>query len=195
MINVNSPGKPTSARMDFKKRQTGTMATSLDAPTPSSCQSPRYRTYHLRWVHEIRPDKFPGDSAKFCKASGPTPQPSLLLLYTRCSLHQYNPCRGSSIGRACGSYNSKEINLKVVGSSPTFGYSYIQAHQSSCSFAFCSFGRPSKYLTLPLACREPRDTLANVLCNAYGEVIACQLHALFARQGRIPWRRVPSIRS
>ena len=24
--------------------------------------------------------------------------------------------------------NSKEINLKVVGSSPTFGYSYIKAH-------------------------------------------------------------------
>jgi hypothetical protein len=39
-------------------------------------------------------------------------------------------------GRACGSYNSKEINLKVVGSSPTFGYSYIKAHQRSCSFAF-----------------------------------------------------------
>jgi hypothetical protein len=39
-------------------------------------------------------------------------------------INQYNPCRGSSIGRACGSYNSKEINLKVVGSSPTFGYSY-----------------------------------------------------------------------
>ena len=48
----------------------------------------------------------------------------------------HDPCRGSSIGRACGSYNSKEINLKVVGSSPTFGYSYIKAHQSSCPFAF-----------------------------------------------------------
>jgi hypothetical protein len=35
--------------------------------------------------------------------------------------------------------NSKEINLKVVGSSPTFGYSYHKAHQSSCSFAICSF--------------------------------------------------------
>ena len=51
--------------------------------------------------------------------------------------HQSTPSRGSSIGRACGSYDSKEINLKVVGSSPTFGYSYIKAHQSSCSFAFC----------------------------------------------------------
>jgi hypothetical protein len=37
--------------------------------------------------------------------------------------------------------NSKEINLKVVGSSPTFGYSYIQVFPwgSSCSFAICSF--------------------------------------------------------
>ena len=48
------------------------------------------------------------------------------------NFHQQHPCRGSSIGRACGSYNSKEINLKVVGSSPTFGYSYIMAHESSC---------------------------------------------------------------
>jgi hypothetical protein len=47
-----------------------------------------------------------------------------------------NPCRGSSIGRACGSYNSKEINLKVVGSSPTFGYSYIKVPRGSCSFDF-----------------------------------------------------------
>ena len=37
--------------------------------------------------------------------------------------------------------NSKEINLKVVGSSPTFGYSYIKVFPcgSSCSFAL--FGR------------------------------------------------------
>jgi hypothetical protein len=52
-------------------------------------------------------------------------------------INQHNPCRGSSIGRACGSYNSKEINLKVVGSSPTFGYSY---HTSSLEqLFFCSF--------------------------------------------------------
>jgi hypothetical protein len=51
--------------------------------------------------------------------------------------HQYNPCRGSSIGRACGSYDSKEINLKVEGSSPSFGYSYIKVPSGSCSFAFC----------------------------------------------------------
>jgi hypothetical protein len=31
--------------------------------------------------------------------------------------------------------NSKEINLKVVGSSPTFGYSYHKLIMSSCSFA------------------------------------------------------------
>jgi hypothetical protein len=30
--------------------------------------------------------------------------------------------------------SAKEINLKVVGSSPTFGYSYIKAHLSSCPF-------------------------------------------------------------
>jgi hypothetical protein len=69
------------------------------------------------------------------KASSPTHCTSLLVPCRHHSLiNQYDPCRGSSIGRACGSYNSKEINLKVVGSSPTFGYSYIKAHQSSCSF-------------------------------------------------------------
>jgi hypothetical protein len=72
------------------------------------------------------------------KVSSPARLTNLLVPLTLPHHHQYNPCRGSSIGRACGSYNSKEINLKVVGSSPTFGYSYIKAHQSSCSFAFCS---------------------------------------------------------
>lgn len=52
-------------------------------------------------------------------------------------INQYNPCRGSSIGRACGSYDSKEINLKVVGSSPTFGYSYQLS--SLEQLFFCSF--------------------------------------------------------
>ncbi|KAH0001329.1 hypothetical protein KCU78_g14920, partial [Aureobasidium melanogenum] len=32
-------------------------------------------------------------------------------------------CRGSSIGRACGSYHMIKYNLKVAGSSPAFGYS------------------------------------------------------------------------
>lgn len=61
--------------------------------------------------------------------------------------HQYHPCRGSSIGRACGSYNSKEINLKVVGSSPTFGYSYIISSSEQlffCFFCCCCFPREVK---------------------------------------------------
>jgi hypothetical protein len=62
------------------------------------------------------------------KVSTPTHLTSVLVPLTLPPHHQYNPCRGSSIGRACGSYDSKEINLKVVGSSPTFGYSYIKAH-------------------------------------------------------------------
>jgi hypothetical protein len=71
-------------------------------------------------------------SANSCRTSlGKICRPthaSLHELQSRPPPHQHNPCRGSSIGRACGSYNSKEINLKVVGSSPTFGYSYIKAH-------------------------------------------------------------------
>ncbi|THX57120.1 hypothetical protein D6D06_03896 [Aureobasidium pullulans] len=36
----------------------------------------------------------------------------------------HQTCRGSSIGRACGSYQFDNHNLKVAGSSPAFGYSY-----------------------------------------------------------------------
>ncbi|KAH0108776.1 hypothetical protein KCU66_g13236, partial [Aureobasidium melanogenum] len=39
----------------------------------------------------------------------------------------HQTCRGSSIGRACGSYLLYKHNLKVAGSSPAFGYSYIHA--------------------------------------------------------------------
>ncbi|KAG9685113.1 hypothetical protein KCU95_g12592, partial [Aureobasidium melanogenum] len=35
----------------------------------------------------------------------------------------HQTCRGSSIGRACGSYHLIKYNLKVAGSSPAFGYS------------------------------------------------------------------------
>jgi hypothetical protein len=34
--------------------------------------------------------------------------------------------------------NSKEINLKVVGSSPTFGYSYITSSSEQLFFCFLS---------------------------------------------------------
>ena len=66
------------------------------------------------------------------------PHPTSLLLPHRHHpfINQYNPCRGSSIGRACGSYNSKEINLKVVGSSPTFGYSYHSSSSEQLFFCF-----------------------------------------------------------
>jgi hypothetical protein len=66
----------------------------------------------------------------------PSPTAGIITVTAHSIIINHDPCRGSSIGRACGSYNSKEINLKVVGSSPTFGYSYNKAHQSSCPFAF-----------------------------------------------------------
>jgi hypothetical protein len=70
------------------------------------------------------------------KVSSPTRITSLLVPPRHPFHHQYNPCRGSSIGRACGSYNSKEINLKVVGSSPTFGYSYTTSSSEQLFFCF-----------------------------------------------------------
>ena len=87
--------------------------------------------FHRRNPRKI--GQIPGKSYRV-----PTPATTLLVPHTLHSLHQYNPCRGSSIGRACGSYNSKEINLKVVGSSPTFGYSYITSFNTKQLF-FCTF--------------------------------------------------------
>jgi hypothetical protein len=91
------------------------------------------RTDQLRCFGSSRPILAGQSREKICR---PT-HASLHEPHTRTPLHQYNPCRGSSIGRACGSYNSKEINLKVEGSSPSFGYSYIKVPSGSCSFAFC----------------------------------------------------------
>jgi hypothetical protein len=87
-----------------------------------------------------------GKIAKFQEKSHTSPTHCFNVLLGHChsSHHQYNPCRGSSIGRACGSYNSKEINLKVVGSSPTFGYSYITSSTEQLFFYFFagrSFGK------------------------------------------------------
>jgi hypothetical protein len=109
--------------------------------------------------------------------------------------HQYNPCRGSSIGRACGSYDSKEINLKVVGSSPTFGYSYIKAHQSEQLF-FC-------FLFVLLPPRRPHPS-TGLYGGATGsrnthfiqcKISASQLNEPFVRKESIPWRLVHSIQA
>jgi hypothetical protein len=60
------------------------------------------------------------------KASGPTPMVTLLVPNAPSLLHQIMTLAGvaQSVERVA-LINSKEINLKVVGSSPTFGYSYI----------------------------------------------------------------------
>jgi hypothetical protein len=96
-------------------------------------------------------------SAKSCRRSpGKICRPthaSLHELHFRPPPHQYNPCRGSSIGRACGSYDSKEINLKVEGSSPSFGYSYTKVPSGSCSFAFCMLVTTDLCLSLAWAGR------------------------------------------
>ena len=100
-------------------------------PHPIDLRSLNARTILLGLLGQIPPGKVKE------KVSSPTRSTSLLLPHRRHPLiNQYNPCRGSSIGRACGSYNSKEINLKVVGSSPTFGYSYITSSSEQLFFCF-----------------------------------------------------------
>jgi hypothetical protein len=92
--------------------------------------------------NQILPEKRQKNSAKSArkKASSPT-QPTILNLTVTVLPSTNTTLAGvaQSVERVA-LINSKEINLKVVGSSPTFGYSY---HTSSseqlffCSFAVC----------------------------------------------------------
>jgi hypothetical protein len=72
------------------------------------------------------------------KTSRPTQQPTVfyLTVTTLSSINTTLAGVAQSVERVA-LINSKEINLKVVGSSPTFGYSY---HTSSIEqLFFCSF--------------------------------------------------------
>jgi hypothetical protein len=69
---------------------------------------------------------------------------------------------------------AQEINLKVVGSSPTFGYSYSKLNQSSCSFAL--FGAPSCCFLAVLVFGGERAT-GNPLKEANQRL--CQLRTMF----------------
>ncbi|KAH0336106.1 hypothetical protein KCU81_g8735, partial [Aureobasidium melanogenum] len=62
----------------------------------------------------------------------------------------HQTCRGSSIGRACGSYHQIKYNLKVAGSSPAFGYSYTFA-----VIPFCRSVIVSERLGFILSCWRP----------------------------------------
>jgi hypothetical protein len=63
----------------------------------------RSRTDQFRCFGSSRPNLAGQSREKICR---PT-HASLHEPHTRTPAHQYNLCRGSSIGRACGSYNSE----------------------------------------------------------------------------------------
>ena len=132
--------------------------------------------FHRRNPRKI--GQIPGKSYRV-----PTPVTTLLLPHTLPSLHQYNPCRGSSIGRACGSYNSKEINLKVVGSSPTFGYSYhTSSTEGSCSFAFCLFDHAGRFFALPSISVASQANSTIVPYNVRSSLASCMSFLLTRNQ-------------
>jgi hypothetical protein len=81
----------------------------------------------------------------------------------------HQTCRGSSIGRACGSYHQITPNLKVAGSSPAFGYSYTFAVKSfwrSDLMPENSFLRHLKISWILEACQDFHgSTRARTLCQ------------------------------
>ena len=101
------------------------------------------RTDHHRWPDPNSAGEVPGKPGKFGQvprknASRPTQQSTLFYLAVTVLSSTNTTLAGvaQSVERVA-LINSKEINLKVVGSSPTFGYSY---HTSSTEqLFFCSF--------------------------------------------------------
>ena len=84
----------------------------------------------------------------------------------------HQTCRGSSIGRACGSYHQIKYNLKVAGSSPAFGYSYI--------FAVISFWRlfvvpENSFFFSCLKCQQKFEVCRN-FCGPTPAQASCQDH-------------------
>ena len=109
----------------------------------TNCQSssPCHRTYHLRWPYEIRPEKSQknGPNSKEKPAAPP---------FTPAFLH-FSPCHSSINTTLAGVAQSVErvalITAKRSTSrswvrAPPSAIPIIQAHQSSCSFAFLSGG-------------------------------------------------------
>jgi hypothetical protein len=149
VINANTaarrPGDKLKGHSGQNIWRSSNLSRSRSIPNPSKLNLSNARSISASPA-QIPPQKSQKNQQDPRKASSSTPTTRRLVRHCHPPHHQYNPCRGSSIGRACGSYDSKEINLKVVGSSPTFGYSYIKVFPcgSSCSFAL--FGRPGRRL-------------------------------------------------
>jgi hypothetical protein len=136
-----SPSPPPRCHHPSRLRRLSEEVPRGHHPVRSLCSQPRSPSRPCRRRHHRSDPRAPlgrenvhENRARPAKKSL-QPHPSGLLVPDRHHpfINQYNPRRGSSIGRACGSYDSKEINLKVVGSSPTFGYSY---HSSSLEQLF-----------------------------------------------------------
>jgi hypothetical protein len=108
--------------------------------TTRSARSPS-RTDRHRWPEPNSAGKAPGKFGQVPrkKTSRPTQQPTVFYLAVTALSSTNSTLAGvaQSVERVA-LINSKEINLKVVGSSPTFGYSYYRS--SVEQLFFCSFG-------------------------------------------------------
>ena len=95
---------------------------------------------------QILPEKIPGKFGQVRQGKPDAPQHPTIMNLTVTTLSSTNTTLAGvaqSVERVALN-NSKEINLKVVGSSPTFGYSYITSSTEQlffCFFAGRSLGR------------------------------------------------------
>jgi hypothetical protein len=121
------------------------------------------------------------------EASSPTLYTTLLIPPTRPPHHQYNPCRGSSIGRACGSYNSRD-QPQGRGFEP---HLRLFLHQSSSEQLFFCFLFVQSSQQVPPSSTGMHGTVEYP--KHKHQVIACQLLALLLDRRTIPWTLVSSI--
>jgi hypothetical protein len=78
--------------------------------------------------------------------------------------HQNNPCRGSSIGRACGSYNSERSTSRSWVRAPPSAIPISKSHLGSCSFAFCIVDTELSFLLVAKPLHQLVVSVVNLLC-------------------------------
>jgi hypothetical protein len=154
-LNVDGLDNRSSARICFVQSRTNTInnyhhnlthwtqgKTPHTNPIPAHPADRSNRTDHHRYPDpKFCRKKSQENSAKSARESQTPPQRPTVLNLTVTTLSSTNTTLAGvaqSVERVA-LINSKEINLKVVGSSPTFGYSYITS--SSEQLFFCFFAR------------------------------------------------------
>ena len=115
-------------------------------------QQKNERTFHIRLPGLPSPKFHRRDPRKISTIPGKSQQPHAnnqrSITYRHSPHHQYNPCRGSSIGRACGSYQQQRDQPQGRGFEPHLRlFLYLSSFRAAVLLPFLSrvlflFGRP-----------------------------------------------------